>query len=80
MIRRTREYQYSWVLAQFHVKFTSLVWLCGLYCPDQVYATLRHVAVTHIPTVVARLVSKAQHVTGGAAAAAAATAAPGARQ
>ena len=57
----------SSVLAQFNVKFASLVSVCGLYCPDQVYATVAHVAVTNIPTVVAKLVAKSQ----GAAAAAA---------
>lgn len=45
----------SSILAQFHVKFTSLVFLCGLYCPDQVYATIKHNVVTNIPSVVARL-------------------------
>ena len=50
----------SSVLAQFNVKFTSLVAVCGLYCPEQVYATVAHVDVTNIPTVVAKLVAKSQ--------------------
>ncbi|KAL8602720.1 hypothetical protein ACOMHN_062934 [Nucella lapillus] len=48
------------LLATFAVKFASLGWLCGLYCPDQVHATVTHVPVTNIPTVVAKLVAKSQ--------------------
>ncbi|XP_070208612.1 uncharacterized protein [Littorina saxatilis] len=50
----------STVLAQFNVKFTSLVWVIGLYCPEQVYATVKNVCVTNVPTVVAKLVTKVQ--------------------
>ncbi|XP_076456814.1 uncharacterized protein LOC143291086 isoform X2 [Babylonia areolata] len=50
----------STILAHFNIKFTSLVWLCGVYCPDQVYATVKHVSVNNIPTVVAKLVAKSQ--------------------
>lgn len=55
------------VLAQFHVKFANLVFLCGLYCPDQVLATIKHVPVVNIPTIVAKLMRAHSAAAEGAA-------------
>lgn len=55
----------STVLAQFNVKFANLVFLCGLYCPDQVYCTVKVSKVTNVPTVVVRLMKA--HAAGVAA-------------